>query len=446
MQTSFVGKSFSFLLSVTALVFATVIAANAQTSGASIKHYDVQLEPDIPNKTLTGSMMITVAMQAGTAPQSLDLDCGDLTVDSVTCDAKPLRYTQSAHRLRIVLPELKNSTPVRKLKIDYHGAPRRGVRFFPDRMQVYTVFSTSQWMLCIDDPNERATLRLRMVVPSDLTTVGNGRYAGKSSAGPGKTEHEWLQERPVPSYTYGFVIGRLRTLTERHGSTVLNYLAEKYSTEQLRKIFRDTADMMQFFEERSGVKYPGTSYSQVLAAGGVEQEMAGFTALREKYGQDVLEDESDVWLGAHEMAHQWWGIGVGCQAWTHFWLNEGMATFMADAYKEHRFGREAYLEEIEASRKLYEKVRDAGKDRSLVFPDWKSPTREDRTLVYDKGALVLHLLRAEMGETAFWSGLRAYTKKYFGQSVTTADFQAAMQQASTKDLSSFFDQWVYLKK
>ena len=440
------GKSLRVLLSFTALLLATVIDANAQTSAASIKRYDVLLEPDILNKALKGSMVITVAMQAGSSAQSLELDCGELTVDRVTYDAKPLRYTQSDRRLRIALPWLSNSDAVRKFKIDYHGAPRRGVRFFPDRMQVYTVFSTSQWMLCIDDPNERATLRLRMVAPSDLTTVGNGRYLGKRAAGPGKTEHEWLQERPVPSYTYGFVIGRLRKLTERHGSTVLNYFAEQYSTEQLQKIFRDTADMMRFFEERSGVKYPGTSYSQVLAAGGVEQEMAGFTALLEKYGQDVLNNERDIWLGAHEMAHQWWGIGVGCQAWTHFWLNEGIATFMADAYKEHRFGRDEYLKEIEASRKLYEKVRAAGKDRSLVFPNWNSPTREDRTVVYDKGAFVLHLLRAEMGETAFWSGLRAYTKKYFGKSVTTADFQAAMQRASTKDLSPFFAEWVYLKK
>jgi aminopeptidase N len=91
-------------------------------------------------------------------------------------------------------------------------------------------------------------------------------------------------------------------------------------------------------------------------------------------------------------------------------------------------------------------VRDAGKDRSLVFPDWLHPTAEDRTLVYDKGAYVLHLLREEMGERDFWTGLRLYTRKYFGKSVTTADFQTAMQQASGKKLDSFFAKWVYLTR
>jgi aminopeptidase N len=137
---------------------------------------------------------------------------------------------------------------------------------------------------------------------------------------------------------------------------------------------------------------------------------------------------------------------VTCVNWNHFWLNEGVATFMAAAYKEHRFGREEYLREIEGNRLNYERVRDAGKDKSLVFPNWSNPTAEDRTLVYDKGAYVLHLLREELGERAFWDGLRRYTRNYFGKSVTTADFQATMERASGKNLQQFFSRWVYLSR
>lgn len=429
------------LLGLIAFLLATAITSRGQSSSAAIKHYDVTLELDIANKTIKGSMVITLA--ARRSLQLIELQCGDLIVDSVISGNMPLKYSVDNHQLRIFLSPKSSSSP--EIKIEYHGAPRRGVRFFPERMQAYTVFSTSQWMICLDDPNERATLRLRLIVPADLTTVGNGRFTGKKTLNNGKAEHDWRQENPVPSYTYGFVVGRLHTTTQRYRSTELHYLAEQYTTKQLLQIFRDSADMMQFYEERSGVKYPGSSYSQVLAAGGVEQEMAGFTALKERYGQAVLDNPRDVWLGAHEMAHQWWGIGVGCEAWTHFWLNEGMATFMADAYKEHRFGRAEYLKEIAGSRRLYERVRDAGKDRSLVFPDWLHPTTEDRTLVYDKGALVLHLLREELGEKAFWSGIRSYTRKYFGKSVTTPDFQAAMQKVTKKNLTPFFDKWVYLK-
>ena len=160
--------------------------------------------------------------------------------------------------------------------------------------------------------------------------------------------------------------------------------------------------------------------------------------MKEAYGKELLANEEDVWLGAHEFAHQWWGNMVTCRDWNHFWLNEGIATFMAAAYIEHRFGRANYLREIESYRTSYEKVRAVGKDKSLVFPDWLSPTREDRSLVYDKGAYVMHLLREEMGEREFWNGLRVFTRRYFGKSVVTSDFTAAMQEATNKDLTKFF--------
>src|SRR4029077_16097967 len=111
-----------------------------------------------------------------------------------------------------------------------------------------------------------------------------------------------------------------------------------------------------------------------------------FTALNDTYGKKVLANDHDIWLGAHELAHQWWGIMVTGRDWNHFWLNEGMATFMAAAYLEHRFGRADYLREIESYRTNYERVLKAGHDKSLVFPAWLKPTADDRTLVYDKGA------------------------------------------------------------
>jgi aminopeptidase N len=222
-------------------------------------------------------------------------------------------------------------------------------------------------------------------------------------------------------------------------------MSAQHSDDELRRIFQNSRDMLAFYRERAGVAYADRIYTQVLAAGGVEQEMSSFTALRETYGRDVLANEKEVWLGAHEFAHQWWGNMVTCRDWTHFWLNEGIASFMASAYKEHRFGRAEYMKDIEEYRTNYEKVKNAGKDRSLVFPDWNNPTSEDRTLVYDKGAYVLHLLREELGDKVFWDGIRRYTRKYFGKSVVTSDFQKEMEAASNRSLKQFFDRWVYLR-
>ena len=151
-------------------------------------------------------------------------------------------------------------------------------------------------------------------------------------------------------------------------------------------------------------------------------------------------------LLAHEFAHQWWGNLVTCQAWTHFWLNEGFATFMAAAYREHRFGRDVYVRDVADVRARYERVRDAGHDRSLVFQDWSRPTSDDRTPVYQKGGYVLHRLRELLGDDVFWSGIASYTARHAGGSVTTDDFRLAMEQASRRDLGAFFAEWVYLSR
>lgn len=408
-----------------------------------VVHYDARIEPDLSNKTIAGKVLIRLVSRVSNLT-TITLDCGELTIDAVRENRETRKFVLADHHLSILLPRPAKANETREIEVEYHGTPRRGIRFFPERAQVYTVFSTSQWMVCVDAPDDKATLRLTLIVPANLETIANGRLAAQHKLAGQKIAHEWRQAKPVPTYTFGFAAGRFRTLTEKHGRLRLRYLATQFSDDEVRRIFRDTADMLSFYQERAGVPFADATYTQVLAAGGVEQEMSGFTVLRESYGREVLANERDVWLGAHELAHQWWGNMVTCRDWNHFWLNEGLATFMADAYKEHRFGREEYLREIEASRLNYQKVRDAGKDKSLVFPDWLRPTTEDRTLVYDKGAYVIHLLREELGERAFWAGIRQYTRAYFGKSVTTADFQTMMEKASGKNLARFFSKWVYL--
>jgi len=111
---------------------------------------------------------------------------------------------------------------------------------------------------------------------------------------------------------------------------------------------------------------------------------------------------------------------------------------MAAAYLQHRFGNEVYAQQVERWHQRVEKLRAAGTDRSLVFKEWVKPTADDRAVVYQKGAYMLHLLREKLGDDAFWRGLRLYTRKYDGRSVTTADFRAALERGSGVNLTSFF--------
>jgi aminopeptidase N len=319
------------------------------------------------------------------------------------------------------------------------------LQFVPETSQVYTIFSTSQWLVCVDAPDDRATLQLTLVLPRELKVVANGRFVSQHPRQEGRVAQVFRLDTEAPSFTFGFAAGKFNEVTDQRGRTKLRYLSSQASMDDLRRIFADTPDMIGFFEGRTGVRYPGRVYTQALVHDTVGQEMSGFSLMSDEYGREVLADPQRIGLIAHELAHQWWGIGLTCEDWTHFWLNEGVATFMAAAYRETRFGREVYLKDVQGWRERYERVKTLGRDRSLAFPDWNRPTSDDRALVYQKGALVLHQLREALGEGGFWAGIRAYTKTYLGKSVTTADFQIAMENASRQDLSTFFNEWVYLR-
>jgi aminopeptidase N len=415
------------------LLVLCLCAGHASAARPDVLHYTATIVPDIANKSIKGSVEIRFVY----AGPLVEFDCGNLTIDSVTFAGTPLKFSVKERRLRI---EIADRQQQQQIEIQYHGTPKYGVRFFPERNQVYTIFSTSQWMVCVDDPSDKATLTMKLVASTSLTPLGNGHQVSQHPMPGNRRVTEWRQTTPIPTYIFGFAIGPYRVVTQKKGDVELRYLATDYTDDDVRRIFKDTPDMLAFFEERAGVKYPGPTYTQVLAAGDVEQEMDAFTALKEEYGKQVLANEQDQW----QFAHQWWGNMVTCRDWGHFWLNEGIASFIAAAYLEHRFGREAYMREIDSYRANYEKVKAAGKDKSLVFPDWLHPTREDRIIVYDKGAYVMHLLRKEMGEQAFWNGLKLFTTRHFGKSVVTADFTNAMEEASGKSLQGFYAKWIYL--
>jgi aminopeptidase N len=438
------------LLAIMLVAVAPAWSAAAQATPDSVRrrfdvtHYNARVEPNISDKTIKGIVVLDLVVTAENQ-STVELDSGDLTIDWVKEGGALVDFAVRDHRLILRWPHPARVKEARQLEVEYHGAPRSGMQFVSQRPQVYTVFSTSQWLVCVDAPDDRATLNLSVVLPAGLTMVASGKPVGEHVLSNGTIAHEWRQDRPMPSHTFGFAASRFTDVTESRKGHRLRYLGSAFSPAELRRIFADSADMMRFFEDRAGVPYREATYTQALVANTAGQEMSGFSVMSEDYGRAVLSDPHTESLIAHELAHQWWGNSVTCGAWTHMWLNEGFATFMAAAFMEQRFGRDEYLRTVEAWRTRYSKVRDAGHDHSLVFPDWNRPTADDRTLVYQKGAYVLHLLRETLGEAIFWAGIRDYTRRYTGTSVTTVEFEHALERSTGKDLSAFFKMWVYIE-
>ena len=425
-----------FLLLV--LLFQKSVAQQlVEKSAIDVLNYQVQLTPDITTKTIEGVVRITFSVAPAT--QKIILDCGRLKITDIKGKAVK-SFQQQKKQLILTLSEELDRT--NDIIITYHGQPTRGLVFLNESSQMHTVYFTSAWMVCNDAPSDKATLTLELILPNDLTGIASGVLIKTTPLANDLIKYTWRQTSATPTYTYGFAVGKFNDFQEQYDGTALHYYSHNHDSAQLAQIFHNTGDMLAFFEEKSGVSYFQNIYSQILI-GNHYQEMSGLAVLKNTYGELVLADSTETNLIGHELAHQWWGNQITCEDWGHFWLNEGFATFMSAAYNEHCFGNKKYQADIDSYYGVYKKIKDKGGDKSLVFNNWLNPSRDDRNLVYFKGAYVLHLLKIELGDRVFWKAIKFYSQQYFGQSVTTQQFQEAMEIASQKDLQAFFDEWIY---
>ena len=404
-----------------------------------VRHYDVSLRLDFKERAVEGAAKIEFE-SARDKLGEISFDAGELDFESVREGAADLEFKAGGGRLSVKLARPAARGEVRRVRVVYRGRSLRGLRFFADH--AYTVYNTRGWMPCRFHPGDKATVTLRLAVPDGMKTVANGKAVEQRSAGAGVTEHVWRQTMPIPAYIIGFAAGRFRETADARGQ-LRTFFRDPLTEDEARRVFADTPDAVRFFEQAAGFALPGGGYTQVLAEGRVEQEMSNFTVIRETYAREVLQEPRESWLGVHELSHEWWGNSLTCADWSHFWLNEGVATFMADAYLGRRFGREEYDGQIEGARDAYARLRAAGRDRPLAYRYPIEERHAGGAVVYDKGALVLHLLRFELGEEAFWRGLKDYTRAHAGASVTTDDLQAAMERAAGRSLKEFFERWVY---
>lgn len=166
--------------------------------------------------------------------------------------------------------------------------------------------------------------------------------------------------------------------------------------------------MMDFFSRKIGYRYPWPKYAQICVDeynwGGMEHTSATTLNLGTLHDERAHLDVSSDNLVAHELAHQWWGDLLTCKDWGELWLNESFATYFATLWTEHDLGWDeaVWARQNEANDYLRE---DARYRRSIVNYRYNTPEQMFDGHSYPKGGRVLHMLRGELGEEAFWRGI-----------------------------------------
>ena len=304
--------------------------------------------------------------------------------------------------------------------------------------------TNSSWVPCYDFPNDKCTSETHVTVPADWTVIGNGLEspATQDTVNHTRTYH-WTMKQPHSTYLLSLVGGELDVQKDIWRGVPLYYVVPKGRAGTIPGTFGNTPDMLSLFSDTLGVKYAWPKYAQCCVfdfPGGMENVSATTLGMFLADMRSGHFPESSI--NSHELAHQWFGDLVTCKDWGDIWLNESFATFFEMYYMEHLDGEEAYESEVESNtfQYLFSSQRRQRALATNVYSDPDAMFESGHT--YSKGGVILHMLRRQLGDKAFFKGLGSYLKKYAYQPVDTADLESALSDYTRQDLKPFFDQWV----
>jgi aminopeptidase N len=298
---------------------------------------------------------------------------------------------------------------------------------------------------CLDHPRVKHPWTLEIEGPEGHTLLSNGKLLS-SGTRDGHAFAVWRQAEPIPAYLVTVVSAPLHVTESSWRGRPVRYLVPPGSEDRVERSMGRTPEMMEVFSQFTGVDYPWSRYDQVVVHdfifGGMEN--VACTTMTDA----LLVDDRMVphWdpegLVCHELAHQWFGDLVTCQDWSQAWLNESWATFMECVWAEHRHGADegALASFDHASQYLHEDS--ARYRRPIASYLFREPIDVFDRHLYEKGAVVLRTLRAELGDIAFKAGITHYLNKYSNGTVHGRDFQRAMEDATGRNLDRFFAQWI----
>ena len=277
---------------------------------------------------------------------------------------------------------------------------------------------------------------LKVIAPEGMLAVTAGQSKGHKT-GNGKTESTWLISDPIRglSLSVGAYILREKKVGSITAATYFfpetDYLAEAY--------LAATADYLDFYQDLFG-PYPFKKFAVVenffpTGFGFPSYTLIGGTVLRLPF---IIRTS----LG-HEIAHCWWGNGVLVDYDGGNW-SEALTTYVADYhYKAMKSEEDARGYRLQILRNYATLVKPARDFALKQFQSRSDPVT--KTIGYDKGAMVFHMLRRQVGEQAFWEALSDLYRDRLFKATSWSDIQKAFEARGRRSLKNFFDQWVFDK-
>jgi aminopeptidase N len=421
-----------------------------------IKHIRIELQIDPAETFIEGEAAITLApFRDGL--RELSFDAFELNVKEVRAGSRRLEFESFRDRLVVYLREPQPRDKNLTLRVLYNARPRKGLHFirpddaYPQKpVQVWSQGESEDnraWFPCTDSPNERQTTETIITVPDSFTVLSNGRLVSeKHDKRRGRRTFHWRQEEPHPAYLVSVAIGDFSVIDARCGKLPTPYYTYPGMEREARMLMGRTPAMIRHFAKLFGYEYPYPKYSQVVVddfiSGAMENTSA--TTHSDRFLHDARTeldfDCHDV--VAHELAHQWWGDLVTPKSWAHLWLKESFATYAEILWSEQVEGVDESRFFLLREQNLYMAEDRDRYRRPLVYDRWEYPMEVYDRHAYQKGGIVLGMLRDVLGDEDFFRTLRYYLHKHEWQSVETADFRMSIEEVTGRNIDWFFEEWV----
>jgi aminopeptidase N len=396
----------------------------------------------------------------------VDFDAAFMTISAATlANGAPLKfeYDGTKEKLSILLDRAYQPKEELTVVISYHtnkppaALSGGGLNFIKPRpddptrpRQVWTQGETETnhfWFPSFDHPNDFMTTEIVATVEKPLMVISNGALISTKENPDGTRTFDWKIDQPHATYLTSVIVGEFAAVIGDYAGVPITTYVYPKEIEEGKVTAARLPEMVKFFSEKTGLKYPYAKYAQTTVrdfGGGMENISATTQTDNMIHDARTELDANSDGLQSHELAHQWFGDYLTCRTWSDLWLNEGFATYFQAMWTEHKFGHDDFLySDVKGNQENYYAAWARGQRRPIVTKNYANPDAVFDSYSYQRGGAVLHMLRTFLGEDNWWRSINHYLTKYANQPVETAQFRIAIEETTGQPMDWFFDEWVY---
>ena len=429
-------------------------AANLNTGNYDVKYHQLEFTLDPSVASISG--VVTTHFEAKENMSQVTFDLTDnMVVSQVLQNGNAQSFNQNTNDelvINLFPPVSQGATGI--VQITYSGNPESsGFGSFEQTTHngdpvIWTLsepYGAKGWWPCKQDLNDKIeSIDVYITTPQfnsqneEYIAVSNGVEQSQTINGANKTTH-FKHEFPIPAYLVAIAATNYEVYSHtvpNNGNPfdIVNYVyPETLTTAQASTGV--TVDIMELFSNLFE-EYPYASekygHAEFGWGGGMEHTTVSFMG---SFSRGLI---------AHELAHQWFGDKITCGSWKDIWLNEGFATYLSGLVIEDLDGDTSFT--TWKQQRVSNITSQTGGAVYLTDQDTTSVNRIfDSRLSYNKGSMVLHMLRKKVGDANFYQGMQNYlndTNLAFDYA-KTPDYVAIMEATSGQDLTEFFEDWLY---